>query len=79
LLAYYEVIHWRLFPRVVLNNVRLKAYLFAGRVSHKEDFNVTHLICVKGAVGSAPRLRDIPLHNEYAFPGSFFQEKEVTT
>jgi hypothetical protein len=30
LLAYYEVIHWRLLPWAVLDNVRLKAYLFAG-------------------------------------------------
>jgi hypothetical protein len=79
LLAYYEVIHWRLFLWAVLNNVRLKVYLFAGRVFHKGDFNVAHLICDKGAVGSAPRLRDIPLHNGYAFTGPFFPEKEVTT
>jgi hypothetical protein len=39
---------------------------------HKGDFNVTYLICVKGAIGGAPRLRDIPLHNGHAFTGPFF-------
>ena len=47
LLAYYEVIHWRLFPWAVLNNVQLKAYIFAGRVFHEGDFNVAHLIVLK--------------------------------
>ncbi len=79
LLAYYEVIHWHLFPWAVLDNVQLKAYLFAGRVFHKGDINVAHLIYFKGAVGSAPRLRDNPLHNRYAFTGPFFHKKEVTT
>jgi hypothetical protein len=67
LLACYEVIHWRLSFRAVLDNVRLKAYLFAGRVLHKRDFNVAYLVCYTGAIGSAPRLRDNPLHNGDAF------------
>jgi hypothetical protein len=44
LLADYEVIHWHLFPLVVLNNIWLKTDLLAGRVLHKGDFNFTHLI-----------------------------------
>jgi hypothetical protein len=79
LLAYYEVIHWRLFPWAVLDNVRLKGYLFSGRVFHKGDFNVAHLVCDKGAVGSAPQLRDNSLHNGNAFTGLFFHEKKVIT
>jgi hypothetical protein len=79
LLAYYEVIHWRLVPWAVVYNVRLKAYLLAGRVLHKRDFNAAHLVCDKGAIGSAPRLRDNPLHNRNAFTGPLFHEKEVST
>ncbi len=79
LLAYYEVIHWRLFSRAVLYNVRLKADLLADQVLHKRDFNVAHLVCYKGAIRSAPRLRDKPLHNGDAFTGPFFHETEVTT
>jgi hypothetical protein len=69
LLIYYEVIHWRLVSWAILYNVRLKVYLLAGRVLHKGDFNVAHLVCDKGAIGSAPRLRDNPLHNGNAFTG----------
>ena len=79
LLTYYEVIHWRLVYQAILYNVRLKADLLAGQVLHKSDFNVAHLVCDKGAIGSAPRLRDNPLHNGNAFTGPFFYEKEVTT
>jgi hypothetical protein len=75
MLAYYEVIHWRLFSQAVLNNVHLKAYLFAGRVFHKGDLNVAHLVCDKGAIGSAPRLRDNLLHNGNAFTGPFFMKR----
>jgi hypothetical protein len=78
-LAYYEVIHWRLVSRAILSNVWLKADLLASRVLHKRDFNVAHLVCNKGAVESAPRLRDNPLHNGNAFTEPFFHEKEVTT
>ncbi len=79
LLTYYEVIHWCLVSRAILYNVRLKANLLAGQVLHKRDFNVAHLVCDKGAIGSASRLRDNPLHNGNAFTGPFFHEKEVTT
>ncbi len=79
LLAYYEVIHWRLVSQAVLYNVRLKADLLAGRVLHKRDFNVAHLVCYKDAIGSAPRLRDNLLHNGDAFTGPFFHEKEVAS
>ncbi len=54
LLAYYEVIHWHLSLQAVLDNIQLKAYLFAGRVLHERDVNVAHLVCYKGAIGSAP-------------------------
>jgi hypothetical protein len=63
----------------ILYNVQLKADLLAGRVLHKIDFNVAHLVCDKGAIGSAPQLRDNLLHNGNAFTGPFFHEKEVTT
>jgi hypothetical protein len=79
LLAYYEVIHWRLVPRAILYNIRLKADLLAGQVLHKRGFNVAHLVCDEGANGSASQLRDDPLHNGNAFTGPFFHEKEVTT
>ena len=79
LLAYYEVIHWRLVSQAVLYDVRLKANLLAGQVLHKRDFNVTHPVCDEGTVGSAPGLRDNPHHNENAFTGPFFHEKEVAT
>jgi hypothetical protein len=79
LLTYYEVIHWRLVSRAILDNVRLKADLLAGQVLHKQDLNVAHLVCDEGAVGSAPRLRDNLFHNRNAFTGPFFHEKEVTT
>ncbi len=72
LLTYYEVIHWCLVSWAILYNVRLKADLLAGRVLHKRDFNVAHLVCDEGAVGSAPQLRDNPLHNGNAFTGPFF-------
>ncbi len=78
-LTYYEVIHWCLVYRAILYNVRLKADLLAGQVLHKRDFNVTHPVCDKGAIGSAPRLRDNLLHNGNVFTGPFFHEKEVTT
>ena len=74
LLAYYEVIHWRLVSWAVLYNVQLKADLHAGRVLHKRDLNVAHLVCDKGAVESAPRLRDNPLHNGNVFTGPFFHD-----
>ncbi len=79
MVAYYEVIHWRLVPQAILYNVRLKADLLAGRVLHKRDFDVAYLVCYESAVGSAPRLRDNPLHNGDAFTGPFFHEKEVAT
>jgi hypothetical protein len=63
----------------ILYNVRLKADLLAGQVLHKRDFNVAHLVCDEGAIGSAPLLRDNPLHNGNVFTGPFFHEKEVTT
>ncbi len=79
LLAYYEVMHWHLVTQAVLYNVRLKADLLAGRVLHKRDFDVAHLVCYEGAIGSAPRLRDNLLHNGNAFTGPLFYEKEVAT
>jgi hypothetical protein len=68
-----------LVSRAILYNVRLKVDLLAGLVLHKRDFNVTHPVCDKGAIGSAPQLRENPLHNGNAFTGPFFHEKEVTT
>jgi hypothetical protein len=56
----------------VLYNVRLKANLIAGQVLHKREFNVAHPVCDKGAIRSAPQLRDNPLHNRNAFNGPFF-------
>jgi hypothetical protein len=38
----------------ILYNIRLKVDLFSGGVLHKRYFNVTHPVCDKGAVGSAP-------------------------
>ncbi len=37
--------------------------------------NVAHLVCDEGAIGSAPRLRDNPLHNGNAFTGHFFMKR----
>jgi hypothetical protein len=54
LLAYYEVIHWRLVSQAILYDVRLKADLLAGQLLHKRDFNVARHVCYKGAIGSAP-------------------------
>jgi hypothetical protein len=65
--------------RVILKDTQLKADLLAGRILHKGDFNVTHLVPIKGAVGSAPRLRDSPLHNKNVLNGPFFYKKEVPT
>ncbi len=78
-ITYYEVIHWRLVSWAIVYNVQLKADLLGGQILHKQDFNVAHLVCDEGAIGSAPRLRDNLLHNENAFTGPFFLEKEVTT
>jgi hypothetical protein len=75
LLTYYEVMHWRLVSRAILYNVQLKVDLLSGRVLHKRDFNVTYLVCDEGAIGSAPRLRDNPLHNRNAFTVPFFSWK----
>jgi hypothetical protein len=72
LLTYYEVIHCFLVSRAILYNVRLKADLLAGQVLYKRDFNVAHPDCDEGAIGSAPRLKDNPLHNGNAFTGPFF-------
>jgi hypothetical protein len=63
----------------ILYNVWLKVDLLAGQVLHKRDFNVAHPVCDERAAGSAPRLRDNPLHNGNALTGPFFYEKEVTT
>ncbi len=79
MLTYHEVIHWRLVSQAILYNVRLKVDLLASRVLHKRDFNVAHPVCDEGALGSAPRLRDNPLHNGNAFTGPFFHKKKVTT
>jgi hypothetical protein len=68
-----------LSPRVVLNDIGLKVNLLAGRELHKGDFHVTHLISIKGAIGSAPPLMDSPLHNRNVFDGPFFYKKEVST
>ncbi len=73
LLANDEVIYWRLAPWILLNNVWLKANLLAGRV------NIAHLICMKGAVGRAPRLRDSPFYNRNVFNEPFLYQKEVAT
>jgi hypothetical protein len=72
LLTFYEVIHLCLVSWAILYNVQLKADLLAGRVLHKRDFNVTHLFCDKGAIGSDPQLRNNPVHNGNAFTGPFF-------
>ena len=56
LLTYYKVIHWRLVSRAILYYVQLKMDLLAGRVLHKRDFNVAHLVCYECAVRSAPGL-----------------------
>ena len=58
--------------QALLYDVQLKADLLDSRVLNKRDFNVAHPVCDEGAVGSAPRLRDNPLHNENAFTGPFF-------
>jgi hypothetical protein len=68
-----------LVSQAILYNIRLKADLLAGQVLHRRDFNVAHLVCDEGAIGSAPRLRDNPLHNGNALTGPIFHEKEVTT
>jgi hypothetical protein len=79
LLANYEVLHWRLSPRVILNNIPLKANLLAGGIFHKGDFNVSHPVSINGAIGSAPQLRDSPLHNGDVFGEPFLYKKEVPT
>ena len=56
----------------ILYNIQLKTDLLTGQVLHKGDFNVTHLVCDKGAVESAPRLRDNRFCNGNAFTGPFF-------
>jgi hypothetical protein len=68
-----------LVSRAILYNIRLKANLLAGRVLHKRDFNVAHLVCDEGAIGSAPQLRNNPLYIGNAFTGPFFHDKGVTT
>jgi hypothetical protein len=68
-----------LSPWVILHNIWLKASLLAGGVLHKGDSNVTHLVSMKGAIGSASRLRDSPLHNEIVFNGPFLYKKKVPT
>jgi hypothetical protein len=77
LLADNEVIHNRLFPQVILNNIRLKANLLAGGIFHKGDLNINHLVSIKGAIGSAPRLRDSPLHNGKVCELPSLYKKEV--
>jgi hypothetical protein len=79
MLTYYEVVHWCLVSQAVLYNVQLKADLLAGRVLHERDFNVAHPICDKGAIGSAPLLRDNSIYNRNAITGPFFHKKEVPT
>ncbi len=81
LLVNNEVIHWWLYPQVLLHNVQLKANLLAGGILHKGDFNVPHLVSIKGAIGSAPQLRDslLHLHNGNVLNGPFLYKKEVPT
>jgi hypothetical protein len=43
----------------------------------QKRFNITHLVCDKGAIGSAPQLRDNPFCNGNACTGPFFNKKEV--
>jgi hypothetical protein len=64
-----------LSPWVVLHNIRLKANLLAGGIFLKEDVKVTHLVSIKGTVGSVPKLRDSPLHNRNVFNRPFFTKK----
>jgi hypothetical protein len=66
-------------PRVILNNIRLKANLLAGSLFQNGDFNTTHLVSIKGAIGSAPQLRDGSLHNGNVFDGPFLYKEEVPT
>jgi hypothetical protein len=47
--------------------------------SIKEMSIVPTFFCLKGAVGSAPRLWHSPLHSWYVLLRPFFDEKEVTT
>jgi hypothetical protein len=63
-----------LVSQAILYNFWLKADLLAGRVLQKRDLNVAHLVCDEGAIGSAPLLRDNPLHNGNAFTGPFFMK-----
>ncbi len=58
--------------RAILYNVRLKADLLDCQVLHKSESNVAHLVCDKGAIGSAPQLRDNLFHNRNEFNGTFF-------
>jgi hypothetical protein len=59
----------------IVYNVQLKADLLADLVLHKRDFNVPHPVCDKGAIGSAPQLRDNLLHNGNAFTGPFSMKR----
>jgi hypothetical protein len=79
LLAKNEVINWQLSPWVILKDIWLKVNLLAGRIFHKGDFNITHLVSIKVVIGNAPRLRDSPLHNREVFDGPFLYKKEVPT
>jgi hypothetical protein len=63
--------------QAILYNIWLKADLLADRVLHKGDFNVTDLICDEGAIGSAPQLRDNPLHNGNVLLDPFFIKRRT--
>jgi hypothetical protein len=47
-------LYWWLSVWVILHNIQLKADLLTGRVIYKGDLNVTNLVSVKCAIGSAP-------------------------
>jgi hypothetical protein len=46
-----------------------------GQVHTHTHTHVTHLVCDKGAIGSAPQLRYNSLHNGNAFTGPFFMKR----
>ncbi len=72
LLAYDKVVQWLWASHRVFHNIRAQVHLFASGIVDKEELDVTHLFGFKGAVGSAPRFWNSPIHNGYVLNRPFF-------
>ena len=78
LLANDKVVQRCISPCIIFYYIRGQVNWLASGVLYKGDVNLTHLFCLKGAVGSTPWLWHSPLHSRYVLIRPFSNENEVT-